>query len=120
MKKQINQERFTSPGVIMDKTSNTIPDQSLSVNEILRGHVRSYDSSYYDTEGLTGQVERMDKVDREVFAKNNMETINRIAKEHQSKVAESEKRRLEEIEEKLKKAEEISKELENIKKTKNQ
>ena len=112
MRKQIKLKSFESKGVAMSTKKYTIPDQSLSVQEIIRGHSRSYENSVFDEYGTMDRFNRLNKRDRVTFEKDNLELLKRTQGE-----LEKEKMRLKkELEEK--RNEEVAKALEFYNKNK--
>lgn len=81
MRKQIKLKSFESKGVAMSTKKYTIPDQSLSVQEIIRGHSRSYENSVFDEYGTMDRFNRLNKRDRVTFERDNFEVLKRSKNE---------------------------------------
>lgn len=72
-------EHSVAKGFIMDKRTLTEPDLSLSINEILKHHVRRKGETIkpdaYDEEGLGVKYSRMSNIDKELEIQSNRKKL---------------------------------------------
>lgn len=75
----------SSKGVPMDKISKTEPDASLTVQEILKNHLRpsGIDINHYDPSGQYVHVSRLNQTEKRQFLFDNHTAIQELEQQHQ-------------------------------------
>jgi hypothetical protein len=75
--------------------SLTIPDQTLSIKQLVERHVRGQivpiHDTFYSEDAELGEISKMDKIERAQAAKVNKELINKLQKQIQDEKDEAEK-----------------------------